>query len=136
MDPVVTLTAKALENVQRYLADNPDGALRLGVRGGGCSGFQYSVTIDHPQDSDVVYEQGGVTIAVPDEAVHYLVGSTLDYKDTMTEAGFAFDNPNATGGCGCGSSFRVDSKQGCDTTGATLDGESPLDGVYGHESAL
>lgn len=119
--PIVNLTEEAVRNVKRFLAESPEGMLRLGVRGGGCSGFQYALTLDTPQESDIIYIQADVHVAVDSAAAAYLQGATLDYKDTVEEQGFVFDNPNATGGCGCGSSFRVDDQEGCDTAGPTLD---------------
>jgi iron-sulfur cluster assembly protein len=121
MEPIVILTDKAIESVKRFRGDQ-GGVLRLGIKGGGCSGFQYALALDHPQDEDIIYEQGDVQIAVSLDAVSLLKGSTLDFKETVEEAGFVFENPNATGGCGCGSSFRVDEQQGCDSS----TGESPV----------
>src|SRR6266566_304880 len=75
---------------------------------GGGSGFRYSLSIeDKPADDDIVIESGGVRCFVDSFSAQYLNGVTLDYKSNFQESGFAFDNPNATGGCGCGSSFTV-----------------------------
>ena len=131
--PVVTLTPKAVETARNFLTsqpEHPDAVLRVAVRGGGCTGFVYQLALDTPQDGDLRWEQDGVMIAVPQEAVRYLQGSTLDYVESLQETGFKFDNPNATGGCGCGSSFRVDDQQGCDSEL----GVGELDGIYGYQA--
>ena len=82
--------------------------LRIAVLPGGCPGFRYSLNIeDKPGDDDVVIESAGVRCFVDGFSAQYLNGVTLDYKSNFQESGFAFENPNATGGCGCGSSFTV-----------------------------
>jgi iron-sulfur cluster assembly protein len=112
---IVTLTPVAWEKARAAVNDD-DAVLRMGVRGGGCSGFQYALTIDVAQPDDIRFEQDGLPIAVAADAVPYLTGSVLDYEDDLLQqkAGFRFDNPNATAACGCGSSFRVDGQAGCD----------------------
>src|SRR5947207_3036448 len=80
----------------------------IGVLPGGCSGFRYSLSIeDKPAEDDLVIESAGVRCFVDGFSAQYLNGVTLDYKSNFQESGFAFENPNATGGCGCGSSFTV-----------------------------
>lgn len=118
----VTLTDVAAAKVRELLADH-DGALCLGVTGGGCSGFKYNLTLDTPHSTDLTYEQDGIPIAIAADAVPYLSGSTLTYKDGLMESGFEFDNPNVDGGCGCGSSFRLKDSAGC---GLSFPGESAL----------
>ena len=88
---------------------SPDAAgLRIGVLPGGCSGFRYSMSIEEkPADDDIVLESAGVRCFIDGFSAQYLNGVTLDYKSNFQESGFAFENPNATGGCGCGSSFTV-----------------------------
>ena len=108
----LTLTERAAAEVQKYLAeekvDLATAGLRIGVEPGGCSGFKYSLNIeDKPADDDVVIESHGVRLFVDSFSGQYLSGITVDYKSNFQESGFAFDNPNATGGCGCGSSFTV-----------------------------
>ena len=90
----------------RRRAGRDTAGLRIGVLPGGCSGFRYSLSIeDKPGDDDVVIESAGVRCFVDGFSAQYLNGITLDYKSNFQESGFAFENPNATGGCGCGSSF-------------------------------
>ena len=117
-EPVVILTDLAVDKVIDFMERDGTGALRVGVRGGGCSGFQYSLALDEQRPQDIVWEQDGVTILCSQDSAPYLLGSILDYKENFEESGFAFENPNATSGCGCGSSFRVDSQQGCDSESA------------------
>ena len=82
--------------------------LRIGVTPGGCSGFRYSLNLeDTPGADDAVIESHGVRLFVDEFSAQYLNGVTVDYKSNFQESGFAFENPNATGGCGCGSSFTV-----------------------------
>ena len=82
--------------------------LRVGVMPGGCSGFKYSLAIeDEPENDDVVIESSGVRLFVDSFSGQYLSGVTIDYVVTMQSSGFTFENPNASGGCGCGSSFAV-----------------------------
>ena len=88
---------------------SPDTAgLRIAVLPGGCSGFRYSMNIEEqPAEDDIVLESAGVRCFIDGFSAPYLNGVTLDYKSNFQESGFAFENPNATGGCGCGSSFTV-----------------------------
>jgi iron-sulfur cluster assembly protein len=102
---------KALEFVDTGIAD----AIRMGVRGGGCSGFTYQLALDHPHDGDIVWEQDGVTLALAPDSVPYLQGSTLNWKDNLMEGGFEFENPNAISSCGCGSSFVIREGDGCES---------------------
>jgi iron-sulfur cluster assembly accessory protein len=107
----VTLTPKAVEMVRiTREQEGIDAAhgLRIAVRGGGCSGFEYALDFEkEPRDDDWIYEQGGVTIYVDSISARYLEGTTVDYVLGMAGAGFKFLNPKATGTCGCGSSFTV-----------------------------
>jgi iron-sulfur cluster assembly accessory protein len=108
----LTLTETAAAEVRKFMAEenvSPETAgLRIAVLPGGCSGFRYSLNIeDKPADDDVVIDTAGVRCFVDGFSAQYLNGVTLDYKSTFQESGFAFENPNATGGCGCGSSFTV-----------------------------
>lgn len=85
-----------------------DGALRINVSGGGCSGLQYSLAFDNQQrPEDLVIEHDGVRIFVDRESAAYLNGVTIDYVNALSGAGFKFLNPNASRTCGCGSSFSV-----------------------------
>jgi iron-sulfur cluster assembly accessory protein len=108
----LTLTEKAAAEVRTFMAEekvSPETAgLRIGVLPGGCSGFRYSLNIEEkPADDDIVIESAGVRCFVDSFSAQYLNGVTLDYKSNFQESGFAFENPNSTGGCGCGSSFTV-----------------------------
>ena len=109
-DAVVSLTAKASEKLKEIIAKQgrADLALRVYVTPGGCSGFRYSLNIEeHPAADDVVIESAGVRLFVDEFSSQYLNGTVIDYKSNFQESGFAFENPNASGGCGCGSSFTV-----------------------------
>ena len=108
----LTLTERAGQEVKKFLADEkvaPETAgLRVGVLPGGCSGFRYSLNIEEqPAADDVVVESAGVRLFVDEFSAQYLNGTVIDYKSNFQESGFAFENPNASGGCGCGSSFTV-----------------------------
>lgn len=112
--PTITLTLspRAAEEVRRFIADEkvPEetAGLRIGVMPGGCSGFRYSLNLEEkPLDDDVVLESHGIRMFVDAFSTQYLNGVNIDYKSNFQESGFAFENPNATGGCGCGSSFTV-----------------------------
>lgn len=107
---LVTITSAAATEVQKFMqAENvtPDvGGLRVSVQPGGCSGFKYSLLIeDKPADDDTVIPQDGFNLFVDPFSMQYLGGVTVDYTSSMQGSGFTFKNPNATGGCGCGSSF-------------------------------
>ncbi len=104
----LTLTPKAVEMVKDAMArEKLTGyGIRIGVVGGGCSGFQYSMDFENTQkDGDSVYEQEGVKLYVDPMSSMYLQGVTIDYVIGMQGAGFKFNNPNARNTCGCGSSF-------------------------------
>ncbi len=80
--------------------------LRVGVKGGGCSGFSYILDLTETQkETDEVFEQHGVTIICDPKSLLYLSGTTVDFRDEIMGRGFVFNNPNATSSCGCGSSF-------------------------------
>jgi iron-sulfur cluster assembly protein len=108
---MVTLTDIAAEKVQQFLAsqeETPDHAgLRVGVRGGGCSGFQYALALDEQRDGDQVFEDHGIRVIVDEQSLSYVSGSVVDYKESMMGSGFEVSNPNVVAACGCGSSFRV-----------------------------
>ena len=106
----VTITPAANTEVQKFMvAENvaPEvGGLRVSVQPGGCSGFKYSLLIeDKPADDDTILPQGGFNVFVDPFSMQYLNGVTIDYTSSMQGSGFTFKNPNASGGCGCGSSF-------------------------------
>lgn len=105
----ITLTDKAVEMVRAALAETEgeDGDfLRVGVKGGGCAGFQYSLNFtDEVDDDDIASVIGGVKVVTDTFSANYLKGTELDYVETLQGSGFKFVNPNAKRTCGCGSSF-------------------------------
>ena len=107
--PVVTLTDIAAKKVQEFLAtqDAESAGLRVGVRGGGCSGFQYQLALDEPRDGDEVFEYEGIRVMVDEASLRYVNGSEVDYTESLMGSGFQVNNPNVVAACGCGSSFRV-----------------------------
>ena len=97
-------TAKIAELIQQE--GNPDLALRVAVRPGGCSGFSYEMFFDSDlADDDVISAYGDVKVVVDPTSANLLTGSTLDFKDGLQDAGFSINNPNASRTCGCGQSF-------------------------------
>jgi len=106
--PDVQLTPTAIDMVRKMRAKEGLGAehgMRIGVVGGGCSGFQYSLKFDTKQDGDRVTDFAGVLVLVDEISLPYIAGTTLDYVEGLHGAGFRFDNPRASRTCGCGSSF-------------------------------
>ena len=108
---MITITDKGAEKVHEFLAsqgaDVSAAGLRVGVRGGGCSGFQYQLAFDEQREDDVVFESHGLKLLVDSASLQYVSGSTIDYVDSLQGAGFQVNNPNVVAACGCGSSFRV-----------------------------
>ena len=108
---MISFTEKGAEKVQEFLAsqsaDVQTSGLRVGVRGGGCSGFQYALAFDTERDGDTVFEDHGLRILVDNQSLPYVDGSSIDYVDSLQGAGFQVNNPNVVAACGCGSSFRV-----------------------------
>jgi iron-sulfur cluster assembly protein len=108
---MVTITDKGAEKVREFLAAqaavNETAGLRVGVRGGGCSGFQYALAFDEQRDGDAVFEDKGIRVLVDNPSLPYVKGSVIDFVDSLQGAGFKVDNPNVIAACGCGSSFRV-----------------------------
>ena len=105
---VFTLTDAAADKVKSLVEaeGNPDMALRVAVRPGGCSGLSYEMYFDTDVAADDrVTDDGGVRVVVDEASAELLQGATLDYKDGLQGAGFAIDNPNAQRSCGCGKSF-------------------------------
>ena len=108
----VTLTEKAAKEVKRIIEEQKlpvETVLRVGVAGGGCSGFQYSLGFDNAVDqkADQVVEHHGIKLVVDKKSSLYLDGTELDFYDGLEKRGFVFNNPNAVKSCGCGSSFGV-----------------------------
>ncbi len=88
-------------------SDVDSAGLRVGVRGGGCSGFQYQLAFDEQRDGDVVFTDHGLKLLVDAQSLPYVDGSTIEYVESLQGAGFQVVNPNVVAACGCGSSFRV-----------------------------
>jgi iron-sulfur cluster assembly protein len=103
----VSLTPKAVQKIRATFEKmGVVGGLRLGVLGGGCSGLSYQFKFDtKPRPTDKVYDFDGVQIFVDPKSIRYLNGMTLDYKESLMQSGFVFENPNAKKNCGCGTSF-------------------------------
>ena len=104
------LTEKAAEQVRVFMeaeAVSPEKAgLRVSVMPGGCSGFKYGLNIEEaPLDDDIIKDERGIRLFLDAFSAQYLSGTTVDYVSTINGNGFTFNNPNASGGCGCGSSF-------------------------------
>jgi iron-sulfur cluster assembly protein len=107
---MVTLTDIAAEKVKAFLEsqdDTGEAGLRVGVRGGGCSGFQYSLALDELREDDQVFEYRGIRVIVDPASLRYVDGSEVDYTESLMGSGFQVNNPNVVAACGCGSSFRV-----------------------------
>ena len=102
------LTPKAVEKVKEF-AQNMEGAagkhLRIAIRAGGCSGYSYDFVFDIKRDNDVVIFADDIKVLVDTNSMNLLKGSTVDFVESLQGAGFVVNNPNASGGCGCGSSF-------------------------------
>ena len=107
----ITLTEKAAAQVARVKQENnipAEHGLRLGVKGGGCSGLSYVLGFDEkPNEKDKVFTVQGVTVFIDPNSLFYLGGTVLDFSDGLNGKGFVFNNPQATKTCGCGSSFGV-----------------------------
>jgi len=107
----IQVTPKAVEKIRQAFAKmgvpaDSGAGLRLGVLGGGCSGLSYQFKFDtKPRPKDKVFEFDGVHIFIDPKSLLYLHGMTLDYKESLMQSGFVFENPNAKKSCGCGTSF-------------------------------
>jgi iron-sulfur cluster assembly protein len=107
----ITLTDKAATQVRKIKAENSipeDHGLRLGVKGGGCSGLSYVLAFDEkPREKDRILQLNGITVYIDEKSLFYLSGTVLDFSDGLNGKGFVFNNPQATRTCGCGNSFGV-----------------------------
>ncbi len=108
----IVITEKAAEEVRRVQEEQSfeaDMFLRIGVAGGGCSGFNYTLSFDNAFDeqADSKFDQHGVAVVVDKKSALYLDGTTVDWYDGLEKRGFTFENPNAVKTCGCGSSFQA-----------------------------
>ena len=109
---MVTLTDIAADKVRSFIGQQQaeaegDVGLRVGVRGGGCSGFQYALALDEKKDDDHVFDHEGIRLLVDPASLQYVDGSQVDYTESLMGSGFQVNNPNVVAACGCGSSFRV-----------------------------
>lgn len=106
----ISLTASAVQEIQRLMAaDGFDATqqLRIGVKGGGCSGMTYVLGFDQPKENDRHFEVAGITCIMDKSHELYLYGMEVDWQDGLNNRGFTFKNPNASSTCGCGTSFAV-----------------------------
>jgi iron-sulfur cluster assembly protein len=107
----IDITAAAAAAARKQLAKRgtPEAMIRLGIKGGGCSGFSYVIQVEDaaPRDRDRVFERDGARFVVDKKSLLYLAGTTLDWKQTLMQQGFEFVNPNVKTNCGCGHSFQV-----------------------------
>jgi iron-sulfur cluster assembly protein len=106
----ITLSDKAATKIAELLGGQDDSqgqALRVAVRGGGCSGFQYALAFDKAKEDDHVFEVDGVSVIVDKVSMQFVFGSEVDYVEGLQGAGFQVNNPNVVAACGCGSSFQV-----------------------------
>jgi len=107
---MINITPKASTKI-KYLKEQdniPHYGLKIGVRGGGCSGLSYLIEFaEDPEEDDLIWDIEGLKIFVDPKSHIYLSGTTLDYVESLMETGFKFLNPNATKSCGCGESFSV-----------------------------
>ena len=111
IDAPLALTDKAISEVRKIMEQNsiPESyGLRVGVKGGGCSGLSYTLGFDaEKREGDKVLEQDGIRLFVDGKSLFYLMGCEIDFTDGLNGRGFVFNNPQATKTCGCGSSFGV-----------------------------
>ncbi len=109
----ITLTEKAAFRLRTFIRAGADGTktekgVRVAAVDGGCSGFEYALDIvDRPEADDLVYQQDQVNIYLDRKSAPFLNGIVIDFVESLTQAGFTFENPNATDSCGCGKSFSV-----------------------------
>ena len=109
---MITFTDKGAEKVKEFLAsqgaDMGTSGLRVGVRGGGCSGFQYNFALDDQRmDDDLVLERDGAVVLIDPVSLDFLKGAEIDFSNDLIGAAFKVNNPNARSSCGCGTSFSV-----------------------------
>lgn len=107
--PNVGISERAAKRIAGILASEPGGtALRIGVSGGGCSGFQYTFDLDTARaDDDLIIERDGATVLIDTVSLPYVGGSVIDFVDDLIGQSFQINNPNATASCGCGTSFSI-----------------------------
>ena len=105
----ISVTDRAARRIKEIMAREPEGSmLRISVNGGGCSGFQYAFDIERErQDEDLTVERDGATVLIDPVSVQYMDGSVVDFVDDLIGQSFKIENPQATAGCGCGTSFSI-----------------------------
>ncbi|MBI3953235.1 MAG: iron-sulfur cluster insertion protein ErpA [Chloroflexi bacterium] len=109
-EPLVKVTSQAADKIKAILQEQgtPQAALRVIVAGGGCSGFQYLMTLEeNPKEDDTAIEIQGVKVVIDPQSAPYMVGASIDYVEGLMKSGFTIDNPNAVSSCACGSSFNT-----------------------------
>jgi iron-sulfur cluster assembly protein len=106
----VQLTPGAVAELKRIAQEqrlSTDHGLRIGVKGGGCSGFSYILGFDQPKENDQIFDIQGIRVFMQKSHALYLLGMEIDFVDGLENRGFSFNNPNATETCGCGTSFNA-----------------------------
>jgi iron-sulfur cluster assembly accessory protein len=105
----VVLTERAARRINEIMTGEPSGSmLRISVNGGGCSGFQYAFEVDRDRhEDDILVERDGARVLVDEVSLQYMSGSTIDFVDDLIGQSFKIENPQATAGCGCGTSFSL-----------------------------
>lgn len=109
-DPGISLTERSAARIRAMMTERgtPAGGLRLGVRGGGCSGLEYVVDwAEAPTEKDLVIERDGGRLVVDRKSARFLAGTVVEWKSSLMQSGFVFQNPNVKGSCSCGESFAV-----------------------------
>ena len=101
------VTDRAFERLSEIGAADQGKALRVGVRGGGCSGFEYVIELDDVAEDDLVIEEDGQKVVIDSVSLPFLADAVIDFSDELIGARFVIDNPNATSSCGCGTSFSI-----------------------------
>ena len=105
---MITLTDSAAEKMKEVLSARDYSAIRVGIQGGGCSGFQYKLEFENDfTDKDKIIEDKGITLYIDPKSLLYLMGTEINYFDTLGTSGFKFENPSARRTCGCGESFGI-----------------------------
>ncbi|SPJ23719.1 HesB/IscA family protein [Palleronia abyssalis] len=101
------VTDRAFARLSEINAAAQGQALRVAVEGGGCSGFQYEIKLDAPEEDDLILEKDGERVLVDQISLPFLAGAVIDFTEELIGARFTIDNPNATSSCGCGTSFAM-----------------------------
>jgi iron-sulfur cluster assembly accessory protein len=109
MSLTLTMPPKVTDRAYARLAEigAAPKALRVAVKGGGCSGFEYEITLDEPADGDLILEAGGQKVVIDEVSLPFLENATIDFSEELIGARFVIENPNATSSCGCGTSFSI-----------------------------